>query len=246
MSGGGQTATSYQTSGPPAYLQPYLRSGAAQAQAIYNSSAPQYYPGSTVAAASPATQAWRQAAAARGLNGSPVNAAAGGYLQGVLGGDYLRQGNPYQGALNQSIYDAVIPTVESQFSLGGRYGSPAMGSEMTRQIADAIAPSAYGNYQQERGNQQAAAGMAPSVAGADWQDLAGLQAAGESQDAYGQNLLNANIDKWNYNQNLPYNKLNQYMSLLLGGNWGTQGTSTQTTPRDGLGGFLGGLLGALL
>jgi len=246
MSGGGQTATSYQTSGPPAYLQPYLRSGAAQAQAIYNSSAPQYYPGSTVAASSPATQAWRQAATARGLNGSPVDAAAGGYLQRVLGGDYLKQGNPYQGALNQSIYDAVVPAVESQFSLGGRYGSAAMGSEMARQIADAIAPSAYGNYQQERGNQQAAAAIAPGQAAEDWADLANLGAVGQSQDAYGQSLLNADIDKWNYNQNLPYNKLNQYMGLLLGGNWGTQGTSTQTTPGNGLSGFLGGLLGALL
>jgi hypothetical protein len=67
-------------------------------------------------------------------------------------------------------------------------------------------------------------------------------------DQYGQHLLNSQVDKWNFNQNLPYNKLAQYMGLLLGGNWGTQGTSTQTVPSQGggFGGFLGGLLGGIL
>ena len=119
--------------------------------------------------------------------------------------------------------------------------------DLTKSLADAIAPSMYGNYQQERGNQQAAAGMAPGVAATDWQDLAGLQAAGQGMDQYGRQLLNSQVDKWNFNQNLPYNKLAQYMGLLLGGNWGTQGTST-TVPSQGggFGGFLGGLLGGIL
>jgi len=86
-----------------------------------------------------------------------------------------------------------------------------------------------------------AAGMAPSLDQAPYYGLQQLATAGQNQDAYDQNLVNANINEWNYNQNLPYNKLGQYMSMLGSQNWGTQGTSTTTTPTSLLG-FLGGIL----
>lgn len=243
MSGGGQTTTSTTSSGPPAYLQPYLQYGANQAQQIYKSSQPSYFPGATVASQSPATQAALSGTMARAINGSPLNKASSGYLSDVLGGRYLSAGNPNQAALNQSIADSVLPTVEGQFSAGGRYGSPAMAGTMTTALADAIAPSMYGNYQQERGYQQAAAGMAPNQAAQDYTDLGQLAQAGSQQDQYAQSLINANVARWNYDQNLQGNKLAQMMSLLNGGNYGTQGTSITTAPGGGLGGFLGGLLG---
>ena len=243
MSGGGQTTSTTNSSGPPAYLQPYLRYGADQAQQIYKSSQPSYFPGATVANQSPATLAALSGTMARAINGSPLNRASSGYLGNVLNGQYLASGNPYQAALNQSISDSVLPTVESQFSASGRYGSPAMGASLTTALADAIAPSMYGNYQQERGYQQAAAGMAPNQAAQDYADLGQLAQAGSQQDQYAQGLINANIARWNYDQNLQGNKLAQMMSLLNGGNYGTQGTSSTTAPGGGLGGFLGGLLG---
>jgi hypothetical protein len=243
MSGGGQTSTSTTSSGPPAYLQPYLQYGAQQAQQIYKSSQPSYFPGATIAAQSPATRAALSGATARAINGSPLNSASSGYLTDVLNGRYLAPGNPYQDALNRSISDSVLPTVESQFSAAGRYGSPSMGASLTTALADAIAPSMYGNYQQERQNQNTAAGMAPNQAQQDYVDLGQLNAAGQQQDAYGQNLVDANVARWNYDQNLQGNKLAQMMALLNGGNYGTQGTSTTTAPGGGLGGFLGGLLG---
>jgi hypothetical protein len=126
MSGGGQTSTTTSSSQPPAYLQPYLQYGAQQAIQQYKSAGPSYYPGSTVANQSPYTQAANQGIAALATNGNPNTTAAGGYLQGMLNGNYLNAGNPYQSALNKSISDAVIPQVESQFSAAGRYGSPAM------------------------------------------------------------------------------------------------------------------------
>ena len=247
---GGDNQTSKTTSnqGPPAYLQPYLKYGAQQAQQLYQSSSPSYYPGSTVASQSPYTQAALQGTAARATNGSPLNAASSGYLQNVLGGDYLNAGNPYQGALDQSILGPVSANVNSQFSAAGRYGSGAHAGELGTAEVNALAPYQYGNYQQERANQQAAAGMAPNQAAQDYVDLGQLAAAGQQQDQYGQSLVNANVDKWNYNQNLPYNKLSQYMGLLNGNNYGTQGTSTQTTPSQGFnwGGLLGGVLGGIL
>lgn len=214
--------------------------------ANYKSPSPLYFPGNTVANQSPQTQASISGTTARAENGSPINAAAGGYLGDVLSGKYLNPGNPYQTQLNQSIRDAVIPSVESQFSQNGRYGSGAFADSMTKQLADSIAPSVYGNYQQERGNQQAAAGMAPNQANQDYVDLGQLNQAGQQQDTYGQNVLNSNIQRYSYGQNLNTNKLAQLMALLNGGNFGTSGTSTTTQPSGGFGGVLGGLLGALV
>jgi hypothetical protein len=242
---GGQTSTTTSSSGPPAYLQPYLQYGAGQAQNLYNSSSPSYYPGSTVARQSRYTTAANQGIAARAANGNPLNSSAGFYLQNVLGGKYLGS-NPYLGAVDQSVRDAVIPAVESQWSAGGRYGSPNMGIGMTSALTDAIAPYHYGDYQNERADQQQAAGMAPTIANQDWVDLQNLSQAGQGIDQYNQSLLNAPVNQWNYDQNLAYNKLAQYLGLLTGSGFGTTGTSTQTQPGGGFGGFLGGLLGGIL
>jgi hypothetical protein len=69
-SGGGNTTTTTQASGPPAWLQPFLKQGADQDWTLYNTPGPGYYPGTTVANPSTATQAGNQAAVARGLNGN--------------------------------------------------------------------------------------------------------------------------------------------------------------------------------
>jgi hypothetical protein len=250
MPSGGQTSTTTQQSGPPAYLEPYLRYGASQAQALYQSPSPSYYPGSTVANPSNATQAANQMAAARAVNGNPAEKAGQSYLQNVLGGAYLAPGNPYTAALNTSIAANILPSVNAQFSLGGRYGSPDHAGTLATSLANAEAPLMYQNYQQERANQQAAAGMAPTYAQQDWADIAGLQAAGQAQDQRAQNQIDGNMDRWNYDQNLAGNKLQQYLGLLLNGGYGGRSTATQTSPGggfesvlgSGIGGFLAGLL----
>ena len=175
-SGGGNTTTTTQASGPPAWLQPFLKQGADQDWSLYNTPGPGYYPGTTVANPSTATQAGNQAAVARGLNGNAAENAGTGYLTNVLNGKYL--GGQNLDPVHRSIAASVIPNVNAQFSLGGRYGSPDHAGSMTTALANAEAPYDYGNYQTERANQQSAAGMAPSYASQDWQDIAGLQSAG--------------------------------------------------------------------
>src|SRR5262249_27218344 len=99
-------------------------------------------------------------------------------------------------------------------------------------------------------DQQQAAGMAPALANQDWVDLQNLGQAGQGIDAYNQSLVNAPVNQWNYDQNLAYNKLAQYMGLLTGGGFGSQGTTTQTqpgtSPLNALLGLGGGFLGAIL
>jgi hypothetical protein len=245
---GGNTSQQTQQSGPPAYLQPYLNYGLQQGAALYQSPSPSYYPGSQVAAPSTATQAGWQDAIARATQGSQVGNAAQQYGTNVLQGGYLNP-NPYQGAVNQSIYASTIPAVDAQFSLGGRYGSGAQSGTLGTAIASQIAPLEYQNYQQERTNQQNMAGMAPALGAQDWTDIQGLLGAGSAQDQLAQQQIGANVNEWNYNQNLAMNKLQQYMQLL-GGMPGTSQTATSTPAGGDIGSqilkILGGAAGGLL
>lgn len=231
MSSGGQTSTQTSNSQPWSGQQPYLSNVFQQAQNNYNSSNPQYYPGQTVANQSPATQAYQSGTIARATNGSPLNAAAGNYdMQAMQGGGM----NP----IFQNVASQVLPAVSSQFSLAGRYGSPDQAGTTATALTNAYSPFALQNA-------QFGASQAPQIANQDYQDLGQLQQAGAQQDAYGQNLVNANVNHWNFDQNLPANKLAQLSGIVQGGQWGTSGTSTQTQPTSALGG-LGGILSSIL
>lgn len=244
---GGNTSTTTNNQQPWQGQQAPLLYGFGQARDLYNSSSPSYYPGSTVANQGPATKAFQQGATALGVNGDSTVNAAGGYLDNVLGGQYTNGGpsNPFSQQLTKSISDSVLPNVAAQFSLAGRTGSPDEAGTMTTALTNALAPYQFGNYQQERQNQQSAAGMAPGQGQANAAPLGLLQQAGQSQDTQAQNVTNAGVNQWNYNQNLAANKLAQYMQLIQG-NYGGTGTSTTTQPSGGPLGALGGLLGAVL
>lgn len=241
---GQQTSQQTQQSGPPQWLAPYLQYGATQASKLYQSPSPSYYPGQTVANQSPLTQAGNQAASALAINGNSAENAGNGYLSSVLQGKYL--GGQNLNPVHQSITAATLPTIAAQFSLGGRYGSPDMAGTEATALANAFAPYDYGNYQSERANQQAAAGMAPGYAQQQQSEIQGLQQAGAGQDAYNQSLVDANVNRWNYNQQLAGNKLSQYMGLIGSGAFGNNTTSTASAPGGGLTGLLGGILGGIL
>jgi hypothetical protein len=116
---------------------------------------------------------------------------------------------------------------------------------METALANAIAPQHYQQYQNERAAQQNMAGQAPTLGGMDWTDIQNLQNVGQQQDALGQSQIDANIQKWNYNQNLAQNKLQQYAQLMGGLPFGTSQTSTQNPATSGTGSQLLGILGGL-
>ena len=231
--GGGddKKQTTVQSNAPWAPLQAPLQGAISDATKLYKAGgfakANEFYPGSTVAGIAPETaQAW-SGIAGRAANGSPLNGAASDYLTSVLNGDYLDAGNPYQQQLNDSITASVLPTVESRYSAGGRYGSPAMGMDLTKTLGEAIAPSVYGNYQQERGNQQAAMQFAPELAQQDYVDLGQLLDVGSQRQNYQQRQINADQERFQAQQQQQLKAIQQYMELL-GGNYG--GSSSTTAP----------------
>lgn len=196
---------------------PYLDTLFKQAEGLRKTGGPQYYPGETVAQFTPGqTQALDQTID-RGLNGSPLNKASSGYLQDVLAGQYLNEESPGF----QSVANRAREAADATYAGAGRYGS----GYHDRAVADSVGNLAFQNYNAERDRMGQAAGLAPTVAGQDFVDLdAALRAGGQYQNQQ-QNLINADREKFQYQQELPYETLRRFQDFI-GQNYG--GGSSQT------------------
>jgi hypothetical protein len=236
--GGGESTT--QTGIDP-MLKPYITYGLNEAQKLYQSSTPSYYPGQTYVGPSQQTQSALQAQQNRALQGNPLLPAAQQQQQNVIQGQYLAN-NPYfnqalagagQAATNQ--YFDAINQAQSGASTAGRYGSGAQenlfnraGSTLASTLANKAGELAYSNYGAERGRQEAAAMGAPQLAAADYGDIQQLGNVGQQMEGYQEAALQSDIDRFNYEQNLPQNKLNQFLSQTYGAPAGTTSTTTQS------------------
>ena len=86
-----------------------------------------------------------------------------------------------------------------------------------------------------------AAAAAPGMAELDYSDLAKLGAVGGAREAQSQAELQANIDRFNMEQQQPLMSLANYMATVQGGTVG--GQSTQPVFRNTAGNVLSGALG---
>lgn len=250
-SSGGSTNT-VQKSDPWSGEQPYLTQGMQAASDWYNGSTPSYYPGSTVAPqSSNTTNAYNMMADQ--VTNNPLQAASTGQVKSTLDGSYLN-GNPYMDAEFQAgtraidnNYNAMVNGQTSGAEAGGRYGSGMQAfqkNQADQTLGDNLNnlyANTYGaNYTQERQNQVNAVGQAGAVQDQGITNANALGTVGSAQDQYAQSLTDANVNKWNYNQNLGYNKLANYMGLI-NGNYGS--SSTTSTPTSGTNMF-GNIVGA--
>lgn len=76
--------------------------------------------------------------------------------------------------------------------------------------------------------QMAAAQLAPELANADYTDINQLLKTGQAQEDYANTALQADINRFNYNENLPTAKLNQYAQYLSGTPQGSSTTSSSS------------------
>jgi hypothetical protein len=260
MSGPSDTQTTIQKSEPWPQQVPYLigdpKKGIAglfpEANRLYQSAGPLYYPGQTVADMSSERAAALAAQAARAQNGSPLMAASRAELAKTLGGDYLNA-NPYlQNAIDaasrgvtRNYQDAVAPGIDSAFSLAGRYGSgahvaahDAAERNLAAQLGDLAGNLGYQGYATERANMLNALNAVPAYAQADYTDIAQLADVGRQREAAAQALINDQVARWNFEQQMPADKLAQYAQLIRG-DFG--GTTTTTAPYSSGAGVLGGM-----
>jgi hypothetical protein len=211
----------------------------------YRSTVPQWYPGQSVASLAPEEQMGLQAMAARGLAGSPGAALANQYAQAALAGQFLG-GNPYVGSIGEAVRAQVRPGIDAMFSAAGRYGSGAHAGQVAQGIAGALTLQLFQNYQFERGLQANAAQFAPQLAALDYQDIGALLQAGQARRAHAQSLIDADMARWNFQQNMPLEKLNAYASLIGGAPGSTITTAAPgPSPVDYIN-AIGGLIGEFI
>lgn len=167
--------------------------------------------------------------------------------------------------VTRNFNKAVLPGIASQFATGGRYGSGQqlqglsdaslnLGTTLSNQSTN-IYGNAYNMERQlqeaaiarERGYQNVASAALPQLAqGLDQfsqnrqlGNINLLNQVGSAQTARNQANINADVERYNYGQNLPLTKLQAFSQLLQGFGGGTT-TNTQT----GSGSFLSNALGA--
>jgi hypothetical protein len=217
-----QTVTS--TTEPSAVLKPYLQYGLSEAQRLYQAG------GTPVVAPSGTTQQAMQAMQNRAMQGSPLLGSAQAQQMGTVQGDYL-SGNPFfQGAFQPAAqaatgaFNQAIGNIGSQASRAGRYGSGAMenlqtqaAGQLAQNLTNTAGQLAYQNYAQERARQEAAAGNAPTMAGADYGDIQKLLGVGQLGEQYQQAA---------YNQ--PQQALTSFLGSVQGMPMGQ--SSSQTNP----------------
>jgi hypothetical protein len=237
MAGGGG-GSSTQTGIDPS-LKPYVEFGLSEGQKLYQGAGPQYYQGQTYVSPSAATQAALQAAQVRALSGSPIQQTAQQeYLSTIQG----KGVNPFlEGALagaNRQATEAYtrgVQGLQSKASSMGRYGSNAMGQQVGqaqdvfgRNLAETAGNLAYQSAEAERGRQMAAVANAPAYAQSDYQDIQRLLTAGQAGEQYTQNALQADINRYNYEQQLPQMKLQNFANLFTSAPGGNVSTTTQS------------------
>ena len=235
--GGGQTQKT--TSELDPIVKPFVEYGLQEAKGLYQQAGPEYYPEATYIPASTQTQSALQSAEQRALAGSPLVPAAQAQQLNVIQGGMLGA-NPFlaqamSGAADvakQQYYDAIQGT-RSGASQAGRYGSPAMFEQQNRaqqNLANSLAQEAgrlmYQNFGAERGMQQQAVQSAPTMAQADYADIQQLLATGQTSEDYARQKLESDIQRFEYGQNLPYSKLQSYLSAAYGAPAPIQQTTT--------------------
>lgn len=106
------------------------------------------------------------------------------------------------------------------------------------------------NYNTDYGNQLKALALAPDTQGLNFNDLSQLYNAGSESQAQDQANINAAINQWNYQQQLPMQMLANYGNSIQGGYGSTSTISEpyfQNQTANVLGGALGGgILGNML
>ena len=228
------TTTTTSTQAPSAFAQPYLQYGMAEAERMYLEGAPEFYKTQTYAGFTPQQEKALKAQETRALAGSPLTQQAQSTLGSFLGstnaeGQYVppAQSGLLTGAINRAL-DPVQQRMESALAQRGRTGSAAGTRAMTEAMGNVAADVAYRDYATQRQQAMQAAQLAPSMAAQDYYDIGQLGQVGAQRQQMDQMGINEAMQRYEYAQNVPQQRLQQYQNLITGFPMG--GTTTSVTP----------------
>ena len=247
-----QVSIAQTTSGdePPAYAKPSLERVLAEAGSLFDTPST-YFPGQGYVDFSAPTRAALDAGEARAMAGSAINPAlqasvlrglnfqnpATDMLTATARGDYVSNGNPYLDAALQPAIDRV----QGMYSRAGRLGSGANVGAITQ----ATAPIYAQDYARERalqqqaqqslaslsqadaGIQQRSAQLSPTATAMDYEDIGRLAGFGQVRETKAAEALADEMARFDFGQNEPQRRLQNYAALVKGGTVGGNRTNTQ-------------------
>lgn len=211
---------------------PYIETGFQEAQDLYNQPGPAYFPSSTVAPFSQ-DQLTAQGMVRDTAASNPLGEASTNYAMDVLGGSLV---DPYSDAVFSNIQSKVMPAINSQAMMRGRLptageGSNAYADTMTRALTEAYSPWASQNWQFGQKQMADMARLYPQLRAMDYYDAGALAKVGEEQQGLADRELADAQTRWDFYQNQPQNKLNEYMATVGGQNWGRSGETITPVQR---------------
>tara|TARA_B100001093_G_scaffold298234_1_gene284376 strand:+ start:1727 stop:2557 length:831 start_codon:yes stop_codon:yes gene_type:complete len=237
-----QNVTTTSSAEPSEFIRPYLEEAINYGQDLFQSDTPNFFPNNTYVDPSAATNASLDLATARAVAGNPLLNQSQNLAQQTLAGDFLSPTtNPYSQGLFNQMADDVTSKVQSQFSKAGRLGSGA-NQEILSDSLGRLANQVYGDqFNRERALQAQTMMTAPQLGEMDYNDISRLAQVGADRESIDQTKLQDAIARFDYEQQKPFLKLNQYLGAL-GSPVPTQTVSTQPVFRNTGAGLLGGAL----
>jgi hypothetical protein len=238
MSKPSSSKTQTQTVEPPAFAKPYIEAGYGQASQLYNQGGPQFYPNDTFVPFAPQSEQAMQMTANRAMNGSPLMQSGQGYVNQTLSGDFLN-GNPWLDKTFDRAAQQTRGAMDSQFATAGRNLQAQMPwrSEQLNNLATNI----YGGaYDAERNRQQQVLPFVQNFANQDYIDAGALQGVGSQVEGKAGEVLQSQMDRWNFNQQRPEAALDSYLSRIAMNTQNAGQTSTSPLNRNVVGDAIGG------
>ena len=264
--GGNETQTTTTNTSPWSGLQPYLTGTSGQpglfqgAANQFNAGPQSYFPGQTYAGFDPMQQQSQQMGidyANSGLNGM-LPATMGSYNNVVSGGLMNPDSNPYMRANITSMADQVKQNMAGGYNANadaaqnaGQFGSSrhAITDSLTnRSINDIIGRNTnemlMGGYNSGLNAMMGGLGMSGQMAQLGMAPSNLLSTIGGERQGMAQNGINDQFNAYNFNQQAPWQNLQNYAGILGGGFMGSGGSGTSTVPVTGGNPLLGALGGA--
>lgn len=248
MSGDGgrrtQTVQSVQNTEPPAYAKPFLEDVLTNAQAEFQSGRPSYFPNSTVIPFAPQSELALQMTEQEALAGSPLTMNAQDIANRTIRGDFVMANNPYFQQAFEAAASPVRSNIQSTFSKAGRLGSGANVDVLSRSLGDLAGSMAFKNFADERGRQLSTAAAAQNFRDMAFADPSRLAQVGAAREGLAQAQLQDEINRFNFQENVNRQKLQDYAALIRGGTLGSTVTADQPTFYNPAANYLGLGLGA--
>ncbi len=225
--GGGGSSSSTTRTEIPAWQVPYMQFMMSEAQRQYHTPLT-YYQGTTIAPFTQEQKTAQQLQTMRALYGSPIESAAQQQILKTVSGEYVTpENNPYLRHYVQKGFENVVPQINTSATQAGRYGSNAWSQLMGRAMGETVAGIYAPAYESERQRQMQAIQLAPAIAQIDYENISKLAQVGAEKQQMEQALINEAIQRHQFAQMEPWQRLFMLAPLVSAQVGGTTVSTTQ-------------------